>query len=195
MENLKEEKSRYLLEMAYNQSVIVAKNTTVTTELNVALGKTLFTYKQEYWKMFSSFFSLPEINQQVQNEAFGKLELLKGESSDSDTEAQLVNIYNIDLRLMSPCFILPLSDTTCWYLDLGTITMKSSANNEECLYPFKLRQLNMRYIDTKASRITTDRIVNSHDFFPIIKDINVDVNMTTAINSHKLRFDILLDKI
>lgn len=59
--------------MAYIQSVKVARNTTITTQLNVTLGKTLFTYKQEYWKMFSSFFSLPEINQQVQNEAFGKL--------------------------------------------------------------------------------------------------------------------------
>jgi hypothetical protein len=73
MENLKEENRQYLLEMAYNSSVKVARNTDINYQLNVILGKTLFTYKQEYWKMFSSFFSLPEINQQVQNEAFGKL--------------------------------------------------------------------------------------------------------------------------
>lgn len=54
--------------MIYVQSVkTVGKKTKVTHSSDVVLGKTVFTYKKEYWKMFNSFFSLPEIDQQVQN--------------------------------------------------------------------------------------------------------------------------------
>jgi hypothetical protein len=35
--------------------------------VDLALRKTVFIYKKEYWKMFNSFFELPEIDQQVQN--------------------------------------------------------------------------------------------------------------------------------
>lgn len=101
----------------------------------------------------------------------------------------------MELSLMSPCFILPLSSSTCWYLDLGIITMKSSDSKGEFLYPFKLRNLNMRYVDTKSERITSDLIVNCNEYFPIIKNINVDVSMVTSANSHKIHFDILLEKI
>ncbi len=75
--------------------------------------------------MFSSFFSLPDINQQVQNEAIGKLELFKADSSDEDDEIEIKKLYFIELSLMSPSFILPLTNNSCWYLDLGTITMRS----------------------------------------------------------------------
>ena len=68
MENVKESRDAELLEMIYVQSVkTVGKKTKVTHSSDVVLGKTVFTYKKEYWKMFSSFFSLPEIDQQVQN--------------------------------------------------------------------------------------------------------------------------------
>jgi ribosome maturation protein Sdo1 len=63
----------------------MGKKTTINYYSDLSLRKTLFTYKKEYWKMFNSFFSLPEINQQVQNEAMGKLELLKKESSEDES--------------------------------------------------------------------------------------------------------------
>lgn len=111
--------------------------------------------------MFNSFFSLPEINQQVQNEAFGKLELLKGDSSDEEAENEVIKTYNIELNLMSPSFILPLNQTSCWYLDLGTINMRSQSAKDSILYPFKLRKLNMRYIHTKDTVITTRMILEN----------------------------------
>ena len=43
------------------------KKTKITYFSDVSLGKTIFTYKKEYWKLFTDFFSLPEIDQQVQN--------------------------------------------------------------------------------------------------------------------------------
>jgi hypothetical protein len=109
--------------------------------------------------MFSSFFSLPDIDQQVQNEAIGKFELLRAESSeDEDNPIVIEKFYNVNLSLKSPSFVLPLTDSTCWYLDLGTISMKSQSNKDTFIYPFKLRELNMRYIDSKNTILTSELI-------------------------------------
>ena len=93
---------------------------------------------------------------------------------------------------MSPSFILPLTPSTCWFLDLGKITMQSQSAQTQFFYPFKLRNLNMRYIDTQKQQLTSSIIFSSKSFFPIIKDINIDVNMITSSQDNIVNFDIIL---
>lgn len=67
MENLGNQR-QWLVELLYRQRIgVVAGRTKVGSELGLVVGKTLFTYKKEYWRMFRAFFSLPQIDQQLQN--------------------------------------------------------------------------------------------------------------------------------
>ena len=68
--------------------------------------------------------------------------------------------------------------------------MKSESKGSKLSYPFKLRELNLRYIDTKNEQITSKLIVGSEDYFPIIKDINVDVKVVS--NGEVMGIDVFL---
>jgi hypothetical protein len=198
MENIRDAKREHLLEFIYRESVRVEqKSTRIAYHTDVGLGKTVFTYKKEYWNMFRAFFALPDIDQQLQNEAIGKLEQLRGQGSDSEEELQgeVTKAYNVLLSLESPSFILPLTASSCWYLDLGTINMKSESGPQHSCYPFKLRQLNMRYIDSKKDGLSSSLVVNHTSYFPIVKDINVDLKMTTSQADNLLSLEVQLEKI
>jgi len=53
----------------------------------------------------------------------------------------------------------------------------------------------MRYIDLKGVAVRTDRVIGNNQFFPIIKDINVDVDMITSLVDNNVKFNVVLDKI
>ncbi len=53
----------------------------------------------------------------------------------------------------------------------------------------------MRYINNPKAEITSQMVLNSQSYFPIIKNINVDVNMITSQSDQKIVFDIVLPKI
>lgn len=53
----------------------------------------------------------------------------------------------------------------------------------------------MRYINSKDRIQTSQLISKQKDFFPIINNINIDVNMTTFPNDNNITFDVVLEKI
>jgi len=53
----------------------------------------------------------------------------------------------------------------------------------------------MRYIDLKTVSISSEAVRNTANFFPIIKNINFEVNMLTSKDSNTISVDILLNKI
>ena len=53
----------------------------------------------------------------------------------------------------------------------------------------------MRYITEGKNIIRSEQLLKDSKFFPIIKNINVAVNMTTTIGTNIVDFDIQLDKI
>jgi len=53
----------------------------------------------------------------------------------------------------------------------------------------------MRFINLNKQAISSELVVKFDQFFPIIKDINVDVNMTTNMAMHTVNIDIQLQKI
>lgn len=53
----------------------------------------------------------------------------------------------------------------------------------------------MRYITEGKNIIKSEELLKDSKFFPIIKNINVAVNMTTIIGTNIVDFDIQLDKI
>jgi hypothetical protein len=65
----------------------------------------------------------------------------------------------------------------------------------QTVYPFKLTQLNMRYIDLKTVPLSSRAVLSAANFFPIIKDINFEVNVGTSRGSANVSVDIVLDKI
>lgn len=73
--------------------------------------------------------------------------------------------------------------------------MKSETRENKFVYPFKLADLNMRYITEGKNIIRSEQLLKDSKFFPIIKNINVAVNMTTIIGTNIVDFDIQLDKI
>lgn len=53
----------------------------------------------------------------------------------------------------------------------------------------------MRYISQAKKIDRAESLLNNKEFFPIIQNINVEVNMVTPIGSNTVEFEILLNKI
>lgn len=73
--------------------------------------------------------------------------------------------------------------------------MKSEPSKGQRVYPFKLRHLSMRYIDSKQAVASSQLIVKSQTYFPIIKDVNLDLKVSVSDRDSAIDLDLSLDRV
>lgn len=83
--------------------------------------------------------------------------------------------FDFKISIQSPSVVLPLSPSSYWYIDLGQISMENTRQPNKDVYPFRLSKMHMKYIENKDESVSA--LVESEHFFPIIKDIDLEVSL------------------
>ena len=97
--------------------------------------------------------------------------------------------------MISPVVICPLGEEDCWCLNLGELAIKSKRNEEEEIYPMKIKSAFFRYypqIDDCMRDLDREIRESSGKFFSVVNDIDFTLIHTSYMKNKVTKTEVML---
>ena len=103
-------------------------------------------------------------------------------------------MFNVKLRITSPLFICPLTETGGWCVNLGQLSVQSRQEGDKQIYPIKVRSAYFRYYPNLniCLRKMDEQELVFNQIFCLVKDMDFVVSYTKYLYLKKEQTDITL---
>lgn len=109
-----------------------------------------------------------------QQQQQGQIE--ENNENPAQEEGEVIKMFNIKVKIISPLFICPLAESDCWCLSLGDLSIFSERDEEKEVYPMKIKSAYFRYYaDINECQKERGAEQNSKKVFSLLNDMNFDL--------------------